>query len=114
MELKDFQQRKVLDVLDEYLDKLRVQEAKTEKIRKANEGQTDPDLKLPMPDFPRMAWEQMQNAHLLPQFRRHVSYTGRKDGMGNDVSNVCLKIPTGGGKTLLAAHSVSHIMGHYL
>lgn len=113
MELKDFQQ-KVLDTLDAYLDGLRAQEAKAEKIRKANESQSDPDLKLPMPDFPRMAWEQMQKADLLPQFRWHIQYSGRKDGMENDVPNVCLKIPTGGGKTLLAANAVSHIMGRYL
>jgi type III restriction enzyme len=113
MELKDFQQ-KALDTLNAYLDELRAQEAKAEKIRKANEAQDDPDLKLPMPDFPGMAWEQLHKQNLLPQFRWHIPYSGRKDGMGNDVPNVCLKIPTGGGKTLLAAHAVSHIMGRYL
>lgn len=114
MELKGFQQEKVLDVLDEYLNKLRAQDAKAEKIRAANESQPDPDLKLPMPDFPRFAWEEMQKANLLPLSRWHVPYSPRKDGMGNTVPSVCLKIPTGGGKTLLAAHSVSHIMGRYL
>jgi type III restriction enzyme len=113
MELKDFQE-KALDCLDKYLDELRVHESKAEKIRKANESETDPDLKRPMPDFPRLAWEQMQKANLLPEFRWHIQYSGRKDGMDNDVPNVCLKIPTGGGKTLLAAHAVSHIMGRYL
>jgi type III restriction enzyme len=113
MELKEFQQ-KALDTLDAYLDELRTQEARAEKIRKANESETDPDLKRPMPDFPRLAWEQMQKANLLPEFRWHIQYSGRKDGMENDIPNVCLKIPTGGGKTLLAAHAVSHIMGRYL
>jgi type III restriction enzyme len=113
MELKDFQE-KALDCLDKYLDELRVHEAKAEKIRKANESEIDPDLKRPMPDFPRLAWEQMQKQNLLPEFRWHIQYSGRKDGMENDVPNVCLKIPTGGGKTLLAAHAVSHIMGRYL
>ncbi|HET9364480.1 MAG TPA: DEAD/DEAH box helicase family protein [Candidatus Angelobacter sp.] len=113
MELKEFQQ-KALDTLGIYLDKLREQEGKAEKIRKANESQSDPDLKLPMPDFSRVAWEQLHKANLLPEFRWHIEYSGRKDGMNNDVPNVCLKIPTGGGKTLLAAYSVSHIMGRYL
>ena len=113
MELKDFQE-KALDCLDKYLDELRVHETKAEKIRKANESETDPDLKRPIPDFPRLAWEQMQKANLLPEFRWHFQYSGRKDGMGNDIPNVCLKIPTGGGKTLLAANAVSHIMGRYL
>jgi type III restriction enzyme len=113
MELKDFQE-KVLDTLDAYLDELRTQEVKAEKIRKANESQTDPDLKLPMPDFPRMAWERLQAENRLPRFRETLAYSPRKDGMGNDVPNACLKIPTGGGKTVLATHAVSHIMGRYL
>jgi type III restriction enzyme len=113
MELKEFQQ-KVLETLDAYLDELRTQEAKSEKIRKANDNQPDPDLKLPMPDFPQLAWEQIRIANSLPPLRAHVPYNSRKDGMENDVPSVCLKIPTGGGKTLLAANAVSHIMGRYL
>jgi type III restriction enzyme len=30
------------------------------------------------------------------------SYTERKNGLGNDLPTVCVKVPTGGGKTLLA------------
>ncbi len=113
MELKDFQQS-VLDTLDTYLDELRAQLSKAEKIRKANEGETDPDLIRPVPDFPKLAWSRMKEQGYLPTFRDRVPYSERKDGMTNDVPNVCLKIPTGGGKTLLAAYAVSHIMGRYL
>jgi len=113
MELKEYQQT-VLDTLDAYLDELRTQFAKTEKVRKANEGETDPDLIRPVPDFPGMAWEQMRGLDRLPKSRTQLLYSGRKDGMGNHVPNACLKIPTGGGKTLLASYAVSHIMGRYL
>jgi type III restriction enzyme len=113
MELKDFQQS-VLDTLDAYLDELRTQQAKAEKIRKANQSETDPELARPIPDFAQLAWERMKEQNRLPGFRAEIPYSGRKDGMGNDVPNVCLKIPTGGGKTLLATHSTSHIMGRYL
>ena len=113
MELKPFQQS-VLDIFDKYLDELRAQLAKADKISKANESQPDLDLKIPVPDFPKIAWDQLRERDLLPKFRRQVPYSGRKDGIGNDVPNICLKIPTGGGKTLLAAHAVSHIMGRYL
>src|SRR5205807_438618 len=113
MELKEYQQT-VLDTLDLYLDDLRTQLTKAEKIRKHNEAQTDPDLRLPMPIFSGLAWARLKDQNHLPAFRSSFPYSGRIDGMGNDVPNVCLKIPTGGGKTLLAANAVSRIMGRYL
>ncbi len=33
-----------------------------------------------------------------------------KDGVGRSIPHVCLKLPTGGGKTLLAAHGVDRIL----
>src|SRR5262245_39037489 len=33
-----------------------------------------------------------------------------KDGTGRSIPNVCLKLPTGGGKTLLAGHGVDRIL----
>ncbi len=99
--------------LDAYLDELRVQLAKGEKIRNANESETDPELVRPIPDFSKLAWERMKDQGRLPGFRTSIPYSGRKDGMNHDVPNVCLKIPTGGGKTLLAAYSISHVMSRY-
>jgi len=113
MELKEYQQS-VLDSVDLYLDELRAQLSKAEKIRKANEGETDPDLIRPVPDFPKLGWERLREQGRLPRFRTAIPFSGRKDGMGNDVPNVCLKIPTAGGKTLLAVSALSHIMGRYI
>jgi type III restriction enzyme len=36
-----------------------------------------------------------------------------EDGMGHSIPHVCLKLPTGGGKTLLAAHGVDRILVSY-
>lgn len=113
MELKCYQQS-VLDTLDFYLDELRTQLSKADKVRKANKSETDPDLIRPVPDSPKLAWERLLEQDRLPKLRARTPYSGRKDGMGNSVPNTCLKIPTGGGKTFLAAYSVSHIMGRYL
>jgi len=113
MELKEYQQT-VLDTLDLYLDELRTQLTKADKVRKANEEETDPDLIRQVPDFPTATWELLKIRGRLPAFRGNIPYSVRKDGIGNDVPNVCLKIPTGGGKTLLAANAVSRIMGRYL
>jgi type III restriction enzyme len=33
-----------------------------------------------------------------------------KDGTGRSIPHLCLKLPTGGGKTLLAAHGVDRIL----
>jgi len=113
MELKDYQQS-VLDTLDAYLDELRTQLSKAEKVGRANESETDQDLIRPLPNFPKLAWDRMKEQGRLPKFRGAIPYSVRKDGMGNDVPNACLKIPTGGGKTLLAANVVSRIMGRFL
>ena len=113
MELKKYQQT-VLDTLNAYLDQLRMQLLTAAKVRKANENETDPDLKRPDTDVPKLAWEYIQEQGQLPKLRAGVPYSARKDGVGNNVPNICLKIPTGGGKTLLAAYAVSHIMGKFL
>jgi type III restriction enzyme len=113
MELKEYQQT-VLDTLDSYLDELLTQQAKAEKIRQANKVETDPDLIRQVPDFPARAWERLKEQNRLPPFRAAISYSPRKDGLGDDVPDICLKVPTGGGKTLLAASAVSRIMGRYL
>jgi type III restriction enzyme len=113
MELKEFQQS-VLDTLDAHLSELRTQWSKVEKVLKFNEGETDPESRLPMPNFPKLAWEKLKAQDRLPKFRADVPYSDRQDGMGNEVPNACLKIPTGGGKTLIASYAVSRIMGRYL
>lgn len=113
MELKEYQQT-VLDRVDLYLDELRTQLTKAEKVRKANEKETDPDLIRPVPPFSGLAWARLKDQGYLPASRNGFGYSTRIDGMGNDVPNACLKIPTGGGKTLLAANAVSRIMGRFL
>ena len=50
----------------------------------------------------------------MPKIREKIPYSPRFDGTGKQVPNLTLKIPTGGGKTLLAAASVSKVYGRYL
>lgn len=113
MELKEYQ-RSVLTVFDAYLDELTLWRAKARKIIQANKKETDPDLIRAVPDFPGKAWENMRAKNLLPACRAEVAYSSRKDGIGRDVPSICLKIPTGGGKTLLATSCISRIMGKYV
>jgi type III restriction enzyme len=111
MELKPYQE-KTLETFDRYLEELVSFRAKAEKTLAL--ALENPDVEVPIPDFPRQAWNALRNKGALPLSRRSNQYVSRKDGIGNDLPSVCLKIPTGGGKTLLGAYSVSRIMGNYL
>ena len=63
-------------------------------------------------DFPAMAWEALSEAGKLPRVRDsrgamiHPPYVSRLDARGGPIPHACLKVPTGGGKTLLGAAMV--------
>jgi type III restriction enzyme len=111
MEFKDYQQR-VLDTVDAYLDELAKQRKRVEGIAKIAKDQ--PELGLVVPDFAEEAWKSIKGQGRLPVSRAALDYSPRVDGSGRTVPNACLKVPTGGGKTLLAVASVSRLLGRYL
>lgn len=113
MELKDFQQQ-VLDTFTFYLNTLSEKKALADKIVLANAKEPDPELLRPVPDFTASAWKALQDAGRLPKARANVPFSPRLDGAGRNVPSVCFKIPTGGGKTLLAAGAVSQIQSQWL
>lgn len=91
MELKEYQQT-TLAAVKRYLELLADWRAKAESA---------PDLEL---DFPAKAWEK---AEVLRPYR------SRNNGIPEPLPNFCLKIPTGGGKTLLAVKTVDLVNTHY-
>ncbi|MDI6784615.1 MAG: DEAD/DEAH box helicase family protein, partial [bacterium] len=95
MELKEYQ-KKTLEQVKRYLEVLDEFRAKNEKQIKE-----DPDLGI---NFPLKAWEKV----IAPV------YLSKKNGLGEDLPNFYLKIPTGGGKTLLACHTIDLINRIYL
>lgn len=107
----DYQDR-VLSTLDAYLDLLKEQKARADKV--AALAAQDPDLGLAIPDFSKEAWEAMKAAGKLPASRAAIPFSPRVDGCGRPVPNAVLKVPTGGGKTWLAVSAVSRVMGRYL
>ncbi len=84
MQLKEYQQKALTEIRG-YLDQLAIWKKKAEE---------NPDLEI---DFPSKAWDKAGV---------HRSYLPRKNGLGSPLPSFCLKVPTGGGKTLLAVKTL--------
>ena len=109
LSLKPFQ-RAALDALARHLDELtryKAQAAQTLAGLKLMEGVDD--LMTQAADYPKKTWEFLREAHALPAISSNSNHASRFDGTGEAIPNVCLKVPTGGGKTLLAASAVGQI-----
>ena len=92
MQLKDYQQRALTGIRG-YLEHLAVWRKKAEE---------NPEFEI---DFPSKAWEKAQIQR---------SYIRAKNGLGQPLPTFCLKIPTGGGKTLLAVKTIDLVNMVYL
>lgn len=93
MKLKDYQQ-KALDQVKRYLQSLDGEREKDRKSRAADLGSRD---------WPAEGWKNLQLTR---------SYNSRQNGLGEELPNFVLKIPTGGGKTLLAVKAIDLINEH--
>ena len=100
MQLKDYQ-NDVLESLSGYLSTLAARRERAEKIAKllAEQGE-----KLEPANWCREAWEKLAEDNRIPRFADGdtlvtPAYVDRKDGLHRPVPNICLKVPTGGGKT---------------
>ena len=113
-QLKPFQSG-VLAKLDAFLAELKkhaVQAEQQAKVLRAMEGADE--LLAQAADFPRRTWDALRKAGELPPTYAAQPHSSRFDGAGRGIPNLCLKIPTGGGKTLLAAASVGRVFSGYL
>jgi len=112
--LKKFQ-TEVLDSVARYIEELRKHEAKSIAnltTLRAMEGMED--AARDAADFPKKTWAVLKAAGALPAAFAAHPHSSRFDGAGRAIPNVCLKVPTGGGKTLLAAACVSRVYTSYL
>src|SRR5882672_2305466 len=109
MRLKDYQAQ-ALDTLSTYLrtlrdgfDKRATELADIEKLPSATRERVMAILGDPV----AAAWQASQKSGIAasPAPSREL-----KDGAGHSIPHVCLKLPTGGGKTLLAAHGIGRIL----
>ena len=121
MELKDYQQQ-ALDTLDRYLEALK--EARQQAVElttldlnalPAIVRESTQDAVRQAENYPHIAWESLRKASVLPGvpnaqgqdlIPEHIS---RESTAGEPIPHVCLKVPTGGGKTLLGVEAVRHL-----
>ena len=113
MELKDFQSA-VLERLSDYLGILK-KEYQEEQIivdHYKQKGQ-----KRNFTDFCKKAWEKLENKLPISKDQKgrmqNLPYLSKKDGLGNSIPHICLKIPTGGGKTFIGVNAVESINFDY-
>jgi type III restriction enzyme len=110
MRALDYQAR-VLDTLDAYLDVLGEEKRRADEI--STHAAEQPHLRITPPDFTAEAWQRMANDGRLPLSRRNIPFSLRTDGVSRPVPNITFKVPTGGGKTFLAANAVSRVLSRY-
>lgn len=107
MELKEYQ-RDVLDALTRWLETLqetqRDSEAMIEALRQIRADAPIPDE---FRNYPKTAWKKLkESGDVAPTAGEYVD---RTDEANRPIPHICFKVPTGGGKTLLAAAALEHL-----
>ena len=105
MQLKDYQ-RSTLDAFSRWLETLKKARDKSETgIETLKEAGIDiPD---DLRNYPKTAWEQLkESGGVAPSAGDYVS---RTDEVNRPIPHICFKVPTGGGKTLLATAALERL-----
>ncbi len=105
MELKQYQSA-ALDSFGRWLDALKEAQAQSEKTIAILEKE-GLDVPSETRNYPRTAWRQLTGAGGAA--KTAGEYVSRADDAGRPIPHVCFKVPTGGGKTLLAAAALERL-----
>ena len=101
MELKDYQ-KKTLTQIKVYLELLTKAKEEAARLQSLSSEFFDAESF----DFPNAAWSKYWGTS--------KPYYSKKNGLGENLPDFYIKIPTGGGKTLLACHTIDLINRIYL
>ncbi len=112
MQLKNYQHN-ALEQLDRWLGALKEARLKCEKATKALEG-TGVDVPEELQNYPLAAWKNLREQKALPCIPNNGNlvipdYISRTADSDDPIPHVCLKVPTGGGKTLLGVAALERI-----
>ena len=105
MELKEYQTR-ILEAFTRWRHELVAAEAKSAATVAALQ-QVDVDIPPDVRNFPKTAWQKLASAGEIAHSSR--TYVDRTTAAGFPIPHVCLKVPTGGGKTLLGAAALERL-----
>ena len=105
MELKEYQTA-ALDAFARWLDALEEarQEAEEDVAYYTGRGRVVPEG---VGDYPRTAWQRLAESGGVADTAGQ--YVSRTDDAGRPIPHICFKVPTGGGKTLLAAAALQRL-----
>ena len=105
MELKEYQTR-ALDAFARWRDALEEARLRSEAgIAALNEASVE--VPADLRDYPRAAWQRLAEAGGVADTAGQ--YVSRTDEAGRPIPHICFKVPTGGGKTLLAAAALHRL-----
>lgn len=105
MELKVYQ-RNALDAFTRWLETLEDTQRELETAIAALE-QTSVDVPDALRNYPRSAWQKLKEKGEVTATAGE--YVDRTDDANRPIPHICFKVPTGGGKTLLAAAALEHV-----
>ena len=105
MELKEYQSR-ALDAFVRWRDALETARLKAATAVSALEA-AGVEIPAEVRNYPRQAWQQLADAGEVAYPQR--GYVHRDAAAGYAIPHICFKVPTGGGKTLLAAAALERL-----
>ena len=109
LELKIYQ-RDTLDAFNHWLEVIKearnISETQIERFKEVGVD-IDADLEADIRNYPKKAWEKLAKDGGVAATAGE--YVDRKDGANRPIPHICFKVPTGGGKTLLAASALERL-----
>ncbi|MGI9229817.1 MAG: DEAD/DEAH box helicase [Gammaproteobacteria bacterium] len=113
MILKTYQQ-KALEQLDRWLEVLREDRTKAKKAQKALADAGLQDSLDGLANYPKTAWQTLKDQGVLPTIIQDgeaetPDYISRTADCGEPIPHVCMRVPTGGGKTLLGVAALERL-----
>lgn len=98
---------------------LEILNARREEAERFSKLARDNGMEPPNVDWCAQAWETLKTSGVLPRAKDTQgnlfvpAWLSRIDGIGRPVPNVCLRLPTGAGKTYLATRSIEQLQRLY-
>ena len=105
MELKEYQSA-TLDAFARWRDALATAQIKSDEAIAALQG-VGMDIPDDVRNYPKTAWQTLAQSGGVAESASE--YVSRTDDAGRPIPHVCFKVPTGGGKTLLAAAALERL-----